>query len=135
MNLDNDHGRRIFVLEIAGLSTRYYSGPSPSGSNLPSTIATGINYTNIEAILSVGAYSASLDPSGGIATYGAINVELAINPRDGSNDAGVIFGRCGVRSTDISKAQVNTLMPHESASITINVIKTLVVCLILDCFT
>ena len=53
MNLDNDHGRRIFVLEIAGLSTRYYSGPSPSGSNLPSTIATGINYTNIEAILSV----------------------------------------------------------------------------------
>jgi hypothetical protein len=121
MNLDNDHGRRIFVLEIAGLSTRYYSGPSPSGSNLPSTIATGINYTNVEAILSVGAYTASLDPSGGIATYGAINVELAINPNDGSYDAGVIFGRCGVRSTDISKAQVNTLMPHESASITIDV--------------
>jgi hypothetical protein len=121
MNLNNDHGRRVFVLEIAGLSTRYYSGPNPAGSNLPSTIATGINYTNVESLVSVGAYTASLDPSGGVATYGAINVELTIDQSKGSNDAGLIFGRCGVRSSDVTRAQVSTLMPHEQASITIDV--------------
>jgi hypothetical protein len=123
MSIDRDQARRVFVLEVAGLPVRYFGGPSPSGSNLPSTITTGINYTDYEAITSVGSYTANLDPSGGVASYGAVTIELAINRNGGVNDPGVVFGRVGARATGVSKAQVSTYMPHADSAITITVDK------------
>ena len=121
MSIDRDQARRVFVLEIAGLPVRYYGGPSPTGSNLPTTITTGINYTDYEALISVGSYSANLDPSGGVASYGAVTVDLAINRNGGSNDPGVIFGRCGARSSGISKAQVSTYIPRDFSTLAITI--------------
>ncbi len=97
--IDSQHGRRVFALQVAGLPYRYHSHPPPSSSNLDSTVATGINYTDLEAITSVGSFSASIDPSGGIAQYGAVSVSLGIDSRRGGlDDPGIVFGRCGARS-------------------------------------
>ena len=99
-----DTAKRVFVLEIAGLSTRYYSHVSPAGSNLDAEITAGIAYTEHQAISSVGAYTADIDPSGGVAHYGALSITLNINSINGGpNDPHVIFGRLS-RSTDISTA-------------------------------
>ena len=69
MSIQLDNARRVFVLEVAGLSTRYYSHVDPTGSNLSSTITTGINYTNVASICGVSAYSAEIDITGGVASY------------------------------------------------------------------
>lgn len=116
MSLSDDNARRVFVLQVAGLSVRYYSGVDPAGSNLPSTIATGINYTNVNAISEVGAYQGSIDPSGGVANYGAVTITLNMNRVSGDiNDPHVVFGRCGARAADVVRAQLTQDLTHEDA--------------------
>ena len=67
MTITRDNGRRVFALEVGGLLYRYNSGTTPSG--LSSVITSGINYVDVEGIISVSAFSASIDPSGGIGQY------------------------------------------------------------------
>ena len=62
MSFTSDQGRRVFALEIGGLIYRYHSGAGCQG--LISIIASGINYIDVEAISSVSAFSASIDPPG-----------------------------------------------------------------------
>ncbi len=81
MSVTSQHGRRVFALEVAGLPQRYHSHPPPSSSNLDANITTGIAYTDIESMVAVGSFSASIDPSGGVATYGAVSVTLGIDRR------------------------------------------------------
>ena len=108
MSITDDRARRVFVLEVGGLPVRYTSGSfDPTTSNLPSTITTGINYQDLEGIVGVSAYSANLDPSGGVATYSSVTVTLSTDRvRGGVNDPSVIFGRCGARASDPFRAQV-----------------------------
>ena len=96
MSFTSDQGRRVFALEIGGLIYRFHSGAGCQG--LVSIIASGIDYIDVEAISTVSAFSASIDPSGGIGEYEPITVTLNVNKRGGASDAGVIFGRCGARS-------------------------------------
>lgn len=96
MSFTSDQGRRVFALEIGGLIYRYHSGAGCQG--LVSIVASGIDYIDVEAISSVSAFSASIDPSGGIGEYEPITVTLNVNKRGGASDVGVIFGRCGARS-------------------------------------
>ena len=103
--INSENGRRVFALEIGGLIYRYHSTTPPSSTSLDATIATGINYIDKQGILTVGAFSASVDPSGGIGEYSAITITLAIDRRGDSGDAGIIFGRCGARSAT-TKAQL-----------------------------
>lgn len=121
MTITSQHGRRVFALEIGGLSYRYHSGGGTNG--LDTTIATGINYTDVESIISVGSYTSSLDMTGGIAQYSATTVTLAIDKRrGGEGDAGIIFGRCGARS-DALKSQISATVERDD--LTIEVIKDL----------
>ena len=90
MTVDSDHGRRVFALQIAGLKYRYHSVSPPASTSLDSTIVTGISYVDTQAITAVGSVSASIDPSGGVADYGAVSVTLGINRRGGVSDAGRI---------------------------------------------
>jgi len=116
MSLSANNARRVFVLQVAGLPVRYYSGVDPAGSNLPSTIASGINYTNVNAISEVGAYQGSIDPSGGVANYGAVTISLNMNRVSGDiNDPHVVFGRCGARAADVVRAQITQDLTHEDA--------------------
>lgn len=98
--ITDQHARRVFVLEIAGLPTRYTSHDvDPSSANMSAVVVDGINYTNQRAIVDVGAFSGSIDPSGGIASYGAVTISLASDrTRGGESDPAVIFGRCGARA-------------------------------------
>ena len=98
--IDSQHGRRVFALQVAGLEYRYHSNTPPTSSNLDSTITTGISYVDLEGLVSVSDFSASVDPSGGVAEYDAITLTLGIDKRRGGvGDAGIIFGRCGARSS------------------------------------
>ena len=113
--ITSDNGRRIFALEIGGLSIRYLSdNVDVSSSNLDSNLTTGIAYSNVEAISGVGSYQADIDPAGGIANYSPLTVTLSTSRLRGtSSDPHVVFGRCGPRSTDVQKAQVSTSIYHD----------------------
>lgn len=115
MSVTSQHGRRVFALEIGGLKYRYHSGGGCSG--LDANIATGIAYEDVEAILTVGSYSSSLDLSGGIAQYSATTITLAIDRRRGGDgDPGLIFGRCGARS-DSLRSQIDDTVSRSATSI------------------
>jgi len=113
MSITADHARRVFVLEIAGLNIRYYSGPSPVGSNLSTHIDTGglISYQYEPSITSLGHYSARLDPAGGVGDYDPLTITLGINKTGGVNDPHVIFDRAGLRSTVVS-SKISTDLTH-----------------------
>jgi len=123
MSITLDNGRRVFALEIGGLSTRYLSSNiDVSSSNLDTNLTTGVSYTNIEGIVGVGAYQASIDPAGGIADYAPVSVSLKVDRLRGTtSDPHVIFGRCGPRSTDVQKAQIATDIQHDFPSVVITV--------------
>lgn len=114
MTYTSDLGRRVFALEVGGLIYRYHSGGGTDG--LLSTIATGINYVDVEGIISVGAFGASIDPSGGVGQYEPITVTLGIDRKAGLSDAGVVFGRCGARSVSTS-AQITANVDRADAII------------------
>ena len=113
MSYTSDHGRRVFALEVGGLIYRYHSGGGTSG--LVSTIASGINYVDVEGILSVSAFSASVDPSGGVGQYEPITITLGINKKGGLDDPGIVFGRCGARSVT-TKAKITANADRTDAS-------------------
>ena len=117
MSITSQHGRRVFALEVGGLEYRYHSSTPPSSSNLSSTIATGINYTDLEGIVSVGDFSAQVDPSGGVADYDAVTISLSIDRRrGGAGDPGIIFGRCGARSSS-TRSQISASVARDATSI------------------
>jgi hypothetical protein len=115
MSITDDRAKRVFVLEVAGLPTRFTSHPvDPSTSNMDSEIADGISYVNRASIVDVGAFSGSIDPSGGIAQYSSLSVTLASDrARGDEHDPAVIFGRCGARSSDVFHAQLVGSVPYE----------------------
>ena len=117
MSFTSDHGRRVFALEVGGLIYRYHSGGGTSG--LSSTIATGINYSDIEGIVSVSAFGASIDPSGGIGQYEPITVTLGINKKAALSDPGVVFGRCGARSVS-TKAKITSNVDRDDEAINVD---------------
>jgi len=90
--ITNDLGRRVFCLQVAGLPYRYHSITPPASTNLDANIATGLAYTDVQGIISVGAFNSSIDPSGGLASYSPLSIELSINKDGSSSDPGVIFG-------------------------------------------
>ena len=98
MTITRENARRIFALQVSGLEYRYHSTTPPTSTSLDANIATSIAYIDQEGISTVGAFSASVDPSGGIGQYSPISITLQIDRKGGSGDPGVIFGRCGARS-------------------------------------
>ena len=113
MSIDSDHGRRVFVLQVAGLRYRYMShNLDLSGSNLEVNITTGIPYENETGLVSVGALSGSIDPVGGVASYQGVSVTLASRgARGGPSDPHVVFGRCGARS-EVIRAKLTRLVDY-----------------------
>ena len=113
MSITSQHGRRVFALEVGGLEYRYHSSTPPSSSNLSSTIVTGIDYSDLEGIVSVGDFSAQVDPSGGVADYDAVTITLSIDRRrGGSGDPGIVFGRCGARSAS-TRSQISASVARD----------------------
>ena len=116
MSITSENGRRVFALEIGGLLYRYHSKLPAGSTNLDANIATGISYVDIASIASVGAFSASIDPSGGIGDYSPVTVSLMIDKKAGAGDAGIIFGRCGARSSGL-RAQITETVERDSTLI------------------
>ena len=122
--ITSDRARRVFALEVAGLQTRYLSSAfSTASSNLDANLTTGIAYTDVQGIVSVGAFSGSVDPSGGVANYGAVSITLVSDRLRGDlNDPAVIFGRCGARASGVSHAQITSDIAYgdDSGSFTVD---------------
>ena len=113
MSIKRDNSRRVFVLEVKGLPIRYYSGPPPSTMATHIDSLSQIAFTDVKAITNVSSYQAELDPSGGIASYSAVTVSLAIDKKRGdSNSPHVIFERCGLRS-NVVKAKLQENYNHD----------------------
>jgi len=113
--ISSQHGRRVFVLQVAGLRVRYMSHDLDlSGSNLDQNIATGVSYQNVTGLVSVGSFSGSIDPAGGIASYQGVSVTLASRgARGASTDPHVVFGRCGSRSS-VTRAKLTQSIKYET---------------------
>jgi hypothetical protein len=117
MSITSQHGRRVFALEVGGLEYRYHSSTPPSSSNLSSTITASVNYVDLEGIVSVGDFSAQVDPSGGVADYDAVTVSLSIDRRRGGvGDPGIVFGRCGARSAS-TRSQISASVARDATTI------------------
>ena len=117
MSILSDQGRRVFALEVGGLIYRYHSGAGCAGLN---TLAvSGISFVDVEGISTVSAFSASIDPSGGIGIYEPVTVTLNINKRASTSDAGVIFGRCGARSAS-TRARITANVKRTDGTISVD---------------
>ena len=100
--LEDDQGYRVFGLEIQGLMTRFYMGHSP----FPTPSLYDLQYTDLDCIQSISPYQASIEPSGGVATYQPISISLAMDRMRGSSvDPHVIFSRLS-RSSSIWNGQL-----------------------------
>ena len=73
--LEDDQGYRVFGLEIQGLMTRFYMGYNP----FPTSSLYDLSYTDLDCIQSITPYQASIEPSGGVATYQPISISLAMD--------------------------------------------------------
>jgi hypothetical protein len=116
MSITSENGRRVFALEVGGLLYRYHSKLPTGSTNLDANIATGISYVDVASIASVGAFNASIDPSGGIGDYSPVTVSLMIDKKAGAGDAGIVFGRCGARSSGL-RAQITETVERDSTLI------------------
>ena len=120
MSISQDNGRRVFALQIAGLQYRYHSIVPPSSTNLDADLISGISYDDSQAIVAVGSFNSSIDPNGGVAEYGSISLELSILKNGLASDPGVVFGRIGKRSGNISRANLETDITFNALPQTIN---------------
>ena len=120
MSITRDEGRRVFALEIAGLKYRYHSVNPSSTMNLDTHVISGIQYVDTEAIVSLGSFNSSIDPIGGVAEYGAVSIELSILKNNLESDPGVVFGRIGKRSDNITRANLETDITFDALPQTIN---------------
>jgi hypothetical protein len=123
--ITNDLGRRVFCLQVAGLSYRYHSITPPASTNLDANIATGLAYTDVQGIISVGAFNSSIDPSGGLASYSPLSIELSINKDGSSSDPGIIFGRVGKRSSGVTQCNLDEVLNFDALPQTIDIDKDL----------
>jgi hypothetical protein len=110
--LEDDQGYRVFGLEIQGLMTRFYMGYSP----FPTSSLYDLQYTDLDCIQSISPYQASIEPSGGVATYQPISISLAMDRMRGSSiDPHVIFSRLS-RSSSIWSSQIlDTIRRYDDA--------------------
>ena len=100
--LQDDQGYRVFGLEIQGLMTRFYMGHNP----FISSSLFDLSYTDLDCIQSITPYQASIEPSGGVATYQPISISLSMDRMRGSStDPHVIFSRLS-RSSSIWNGQL-----------------------------
>ena len=119
--ITSDLGRRVFCLQVAGLPYRYHSINPPSSTNLDVNIATGIAYTDVQGIISVGAFNSSIDPSGGLASYSPLSIELSILKDGSTSDPGVIFGRVGKRSSGVTQCNLEEVLNFDALPQTIDI--------------
>ena len=116
--LNDDQGYRVFGLEIQGLMTRFYMGHNP----FVSSSLFDLSYTDLDCIQSITPYQASIEPSGGVATYQPISISLSMDRMRGSSvDPHVIFGRLS-RSKSIWNGQLvsNVLRSESTPDLVVN---------------
>ena len=102
----DDQGSRVFGLQIEGLTTRFYFRKSPFVVDSIGEPPNQIQYTDLDCLESISDYSAELQPSGGIATYSPMTINLVMDRmRGSSNDPNVLFGRL-LRSSSVWRGQL-----------------------------
>ena len=113
----SDGGGHIeWLLEVAGIGVRYYSGPVPPPSkDVPGLIATP--YVDVPAITNVGNWSEGVEPSRAWYEGGSVSVELGTRGllTGNNHDAGYVFSPVGRVSAD-HYAQVVTEINGTSVS-------------------
>ncbi len=88
--LDALRGRRLaVVVTIAGLSDRYFAGPAPTVDGIPGT-GGALTYRDIQAVLTVGPESSSIDEVDCSVTQSPVTVQLAA--RDAPISAATVTG-------------------------------------------
>ena len=107
-----------WVLEIAGLPVRYYSGstPPPTKSTNLSTWGLQATYTDLPLLSGVGSMSESIEPARGWHDGGSVTVEIATDgayARSQYDPVGLL-SRVGRRSA-AAYAQIQTQIPSSGA--------------------
>ena len=74
---------------------------------------------NSQSIVSIGAFQSSIDPSGGLASYSPVSIELSIKRDESPSDPGIIFSRVGKRSAAL-QANLDQNITFNSLPQTIN---------------
>lgn len=99
--LTRRHARRTFLLEVAGLDTRFSTSANPAADSIAPAYMDGtgtdVPMTARACINSLSDWAWEVDPAGGICAYEPINVTLYTEGplRRKANDPGHIFDRDG----------------------------------------
>ncbi|MEZ4436662.1 MAG: hypothetical protein R3F65_30035, partial [bacterium] len=112
------HRRWVFTLEIAGLTTRWTSGPVT-----PTAIQghpLGALYDDRHAIVAVSPMRSSLDLVGGVAEHGPVTITLATAPGE-AHDPADLLSRVGRRSATLAAQLTATLPAGAELPVTISV--------------
>jgi hypothetical protein len=115
-----------WLLEIAGVTVRYWSGQAPPAKALPGIAA--VNYTDVEAIAprGIGSQRMSLDEAGGVSNYGGVSVTLlSRGDRATASDPVRQLGRVSRQGATAWTKLAETLQHDDAAPATVEVVDSL----------
>lgn len=106
--LRSANSRRSFVLEIAGVPVRYYSGTAPTAKTVPNTAGV-LSYADRPGIVNIGTISASYDVAGGVADFSPFSIDIAIRDPLDEYDPVNVLGRTGSKGATFASQVLSTV--------------------------
>jgi hypothetical protein len=125
VSLDDLRGRQLALLvQVAGVTDRYYSGPAPDVETIEGTLS-GLyprDYRDVEAVLDMGPEGGSIDDVTGMSTQQAVTVKLlaqgarlsaaTVTGNKWTVDPVNTFRRIGPAGA-ATKTRITATVPHE----------------------
>ena len=134
MSLDDLRGRQLALLvQVAGVTDRYYSGPAPDAEAIEGTLS-GLyprDYRDVEAVLDMGPEGGSIDDVTGMSTQQAVTVKLlaqgarlsaaTVTGNKWTVDPVNTFRRIGPAGAT-TKTRITATVPHELGPTDVDVV-------------
>ena len=134
MSLDDLRGRQLALLvQVAGVTDRYYSGPAPDVETIEGTLS-GLyprDYRDVEAVLDMGSEGGSIDDVTGMSTQQAVTVKLlaqgarlsaaTVTGNKWTVDPVNTFRRIGPAGA-ATKTRITATVPHELGPTDVDVV-------------
>ena len=134
MSLDDLRGRQLALLvQVAGVTDRYYSGPAPDVEAIEGTSSGPYprDYRDVEAVLDMGPEGGSIDDITGMSTQQAVTVKLlaqgarlsaaTVTGNKWTVDPVNTFRRIGPAGAT-TKTRITATVPHELGPTDVDVV-------------
>ena len=134
MSLDDLRGRQLALLvQVAGVTDRYYSGPAPDVETIEGTLSGAYprSYRDVEAVLDMGPEGGSIDDITGMSSQQPVTVRLlaqgarlsaaTVTGNAWTVDPVTTFRRIGPAGAT-TKTRITATVPHELGPTDVDVV-------------